>query len=315
MIKFLQNLLTLVVLFTACGNALAADDNNETEKIVMGGSSLGIRDSSKQDTEITFNVALSDLLKSHSANLSVLVFDSTQDLYNAFDKDQIHGIFGTPLEYLQRENKMKPQMMAIHYKNATLKQSLIMLVRSSDNIKSIKDLRGKRLSMRNTQDIEKLFLNTMLLENQEAELDTFFSEQLIPKNINTGIMDVFFGRSDITLVRESEYKTAIELNPQLAKKLTILAESEPYLVLVAGAKTIMPYKSHQAAIQSLIDLSSTEKGKQLMRIIHAESFEEVSNKDLDNVRDLLKRYKTLKTASKTGVQSLAKSKKIPKVIN
>lgn len=253
MIKSLQKLLA-VVLFWSVMSALAADDN-VSEKIIMGGSSLGIRDSSKQDTEITFNVALSDLLKSHGANLSVLVFDSTQDLYNAFDNDQIHGIFGTPLEYIQRENKMKPQMMAIHYKNATLKQSLITLVRSADNVKSIKDLRGKRLSMRNTQDIEKLFLNTMLLENKEVEIDSFFSERLIPKNINTGIMDVFFGRSDITLVRESEYKTAIELNPQLAQKLTILAESEPFLVLVAGAKTTMPNKSHQAAMQSLVELS------------------------------------------------------------
>lgn len=313
MIKATQKALALLLL-CATFNALATDDN-ESEKIIMGGSSLGIRDNSKQDTEITFNVALSDLLKSHSANLSVLVFDSTQDLYNAFDRDQIHGIFGTPLEYIQREAKMKPQMMAIHYRNATLKQSLIMLVRSADNIKSIKDLRGKRLSMRNTQDMEKLFLNTLLLENQEPELDSFFAEQLIPKNINTGIMDVFFGRSDITLVRESEYKTAIELNPQLAKKLTILAESEPFLVLVAGAKITMPNKAHQAAMQSLVDLSSTEKGKQLMRIIHAESFEEVSNTDLDNVRELMKRYKTLKAGLKVGNSSSAKTKKSSRAMN
>jgi ABC-type phosphate/phosphonate transport system substrate-binding protein len=313
MIQHLQKIF-LLLLLTIAINGIAADDNI-AEKIMMGGSSLGIRDSSKQDTEITFNVALSDLLKAHSANLSVLVFDSTQDLYNAFDKDQIHGIFGTPLEYLQRENKMKPQMMAIHYKNAALKQSLIALVRSADNIKSIKDLRGKRLSMRNTQDMEKLFLNTMLLENQAPELDSFFAESINPKNINTGIMDVFFGRSDITIVRESEYKTAIELNPQLAKKLTVLAESEPFLVLVAGAKTTMPNKSHQAAMQSLVDLSSTEKGKQLMRIIHAESFEEVSSKDLDNVRDLLKRYKTLKSSSSMNVAGTAKTKKSSKATN
>ncbi len=309
--KTLRILLGLLALCTATSSVAA--DAGEPEKIIMGGSSLGIRDSSKQDTEITFNVALSELLKSHDANLSVVVFDSTQDLYAAFDKDQIHGIFGTPLEFIQRENKMKPALMAIHYKNVPLKQSLIALIRSSDNIKSIKDLRGKRLSMGNTQDMEKLFLNTLLLENQESELDSFFSERLVPKNTNTGIMDVFFGRSDITLVRESEYKTAVELNPQLGKKLAILAESEPFLVLVAGAKTTMPEKSHQAAMQSLIDLSSTEKGKQLMRIIHAESFEGVSNKDLDNVRELAKRYKTLKAkASNAGTPSQQKSKKLSK---
>ena len=118
------------------------------------------------------------------------------------------------------------------------------------------------------------------------------------------------------MVRESEYKTAIELNPQLGKKLAILAESEPFLVLVAGAKTTMAEKSHQAAIQSLIDLSSTEKGKQLMRIIHAESFEGVSSKDLDNVRELAKRYKTLKAkASNTVAPNQQKSKKTSKALS
>lgn len=298
-----------LALLTLTLSAHAAEDA-ELGKIMMGGSSLGIRDSSKQDTEITFNVALSELLKAHGANLSVLVFDSTLELYNAFDKDMIDGIFGTPLEYIPRENKMKPTMMAIHYKNAPLKQSLIAVVRTADNFKNIKELRGKKISVGNAQDMEKLYLNTLLLENQQPELDTFFSERLIPKNTNTGIMDVFFGRSDITLVRESEYKTAIELNPQLGKKLSVLAESEPFLVLVAGAKATMPDKSHQAAMQSLIDLSSTDKGKQLMRIIHAESFEVISSKDLDNVRELLKRYKTLK--AKNVNPSISPTKKLPK---
>lgn len=309
MIKLGKLLVCALLAFTLYAHA---SEEAEPEKFVMGGSSLGIRDSSKQDTEITFNVALSELLKTYGANLSVIVFDSTQELYNAFDKDMIHGIFGTPLEFPPRESKMKPLMMAIHYKNAPLKQSLIAIVRTADNIKSIKDLKGKKISMGNNQDMEKLYLNTLLLENQQPELDTFFAERLTPKNTNTGIMDVFFGRSDITLVRESEFKTAIELNPQVGKKLTILAESEPFLVLVAGAKTSMPTRAHQVAMQSLVDISSTEKGKQLMQIIHAESFEAVTNKDLDSVRDLLNRYKSLKAKIPAASPSkLKKSLKSP----
>lgn len=277
--------------------AVAANESS-TDSIVMGGSSLGIRDSSKQDTEITFNVALGDLLKSHGANLSVMVFESTQDLHQAFDREKIHGIFGTPLEFIARASKMNPSIMAVHYKNVPLRQSLIALVRTSDNIKNISELRGKKLSISKSQDMEILYLNTLLLENQQLESDQFFSERLTPKNTNTGIMDVFFGRSDITLVRESEYKTAVELNPQVAKKLSILAESEPFLVLIGGAKKSVSPTTHKAAMQSLIDLSTTEKGQQLMRIIHAQSFETVSISDLDNVRDLLTRYQSLKIKKK-----------------
>jgi len=284
-----------------------ADDSRQ---LVMGGSSLGIRDSSKQDTEITFNAALADLLKSHGANLVVKVFDSTQDLYKAFDNNEIDGIFGTPLEFIQRESKMKSSFVAVHYKNVPLAQPFLVLVRTEDGIKNIKELRGKKCSLKPTQDMEILFLNTLLLENQQPEYTTFFSERLNPKNTNTGMMDVFFGKSDLTVVRESEYKTAVELNPQLGKKISVLTKSDPFLVLIGGAKDNMPETAHKAAVDSLFQLSSTEKGMQLMKIIHADSFETATKSDLNNVRDLLKRYQALKAkqagGSRTKIQSATK---------
>lgn len=289
--RFILNLLALIQLTLV--NLVYADESNRL--IVMGGSSLGIRDSSKQDTEITFNAALAELLKSHNANLVVKVFDSTQDLYKAFDSNELDGIFGTPLEFIQRESKMKNSFVAVHYKNVPLAQPFLVLVRADDNIKNIKELRGKKCSIKPTQDMELLLLNTLLLENQQPEYTTFFSDRLNPKNTNTGMMDVFFGKSDLTIVRESEYKTAVELNPQLGKKLTVLSKTEPFLVLIGGAKDNMPDASHKAAVDSLIQLSSTEKGMQLMKIIHADSFESATKSDLNNVRDLLKRYQSLKT--------------------
>ena len=157
-----------------------ADENNHV--IVMGGSSLGIRDSSKQDTEITFNAAVAELLKSHGANLTMKVFDSTQDLYKSFDNNELDGIFGTPLEFIQRESKLKNSFVAVHYKNVPLAHPFLVLVRADDNIKSIKELRGKKCSIKPTQDMELLFLNTLLLENQQSEYTTFFSDRLIPKS-------------------------------------------------------------------------------------------------------------------------------------
>ena len=71
-------------------------------------------------------------------------------------------------------------------------QPFLVLVRTEDGIKNIKELRGKKCSLKPTQDMEILFLNTLLLENQQPEYTTFFSERLNPKNTNTGMMDVFF---------------------------------------------------------------------------------------------------------------------------
>jgi len=83
--------------------------------LVMGGTLKGIRNNSKSDAEITFKNAVSEVLKPYNISLKIIIYRSTDELKAAFDNNEIQGMFGSPLEYMQFEGKLVPQMAMRKY--------------------------------------------------------------------------------------------------------------------------------------------------------------------------------------------------------
>jgi len=106
-------------------------------------------------------------------------------------------------------------------------------------------------------------------------------------------MDVFFNRSDLTIIRENEYKTAVELNPQLAKKLHILNRSPGYITLI-GASSQSSAEDVKEVIKGMESLSQSKKGVRMLRLVNADGLVKVSKKDLKEIFDLVNEYKNLK---------------------
>jgi len=258
--------------------------------LVMGGTLKGIRNNSKSDAEITFKNAVSEVLKPYNISLKIIIYRSTDELKAAFDNNEIQGMFGSPLEYMQFEGKLVPQM-AMRYRGVALKQPLLVIVKNKDA--SLKDFKGKKISLSNFQDLEELYLNTLLLKQKLPEVNDFFSTRLDVKNANVALMDVFFNRSDLTIIRENEYKTAVELNPQLAKKLHILNRSPGYITLI-GASSQSSAEDVKEVIKGMESLSQSKKGVRMLRLVNADGLVKVSKKDLKEIFDLVNEYKNLK---------------------
>jgi len=141
--------------------------------------------------------------------------------------------------------------------------------------------------------LEELYLNTLLLKQKLPEVNDFFSTRLDVKNANVALMDVFFNRSDLTIIRENEYKTAVELNPQLAKKLHILNRSPGYITLI-GASSQSSAEDVKEVIKGMESLSQSKKGVRMLRLVNADGLVKVSKKDLKEIFDLVNEYKNLK---------------------
>ena len=279
---------------TPAGN----DTGGKKKQIIMGGTTLGIRTTAQQDMEIAFNVAVREYLKSSDTDLKIVIFPSTQELYAAFDKREIDGIFGTPIEYLGRETQYGKDIMALGHRSAGVKQSFVLIARSGDGIGRIDDLKDKRLTLARYQDIEEVYLNTLLLKAGLAEIPGFFSARIEAKNSNIAIMDVFFNKSDITIVLEREFATAIELNPQLGRKLFILSRSPPLVPAMGSVRKDIDRESIAALKTALKRYGNNDKGNRVLSASQASSIEDISTEDVQGVRDLLREYQSLRQSSR-----------------
>jgi ABC-type phosphate/phosphonate transport system substrate-binding protein len=275
-----------------------ADTGGAAKKrhFIMGGSALGLRGGSRQDTENIFNVnltALSDLTGSDLLFTTVIYPDS-KALVTAFDRGEIDGFWGTPLEYLYRKDQMCKIIAGVQFKYSSLKQSVLLIGRADNAAVQLKDLKNKRLTLAPYLDVEELYLNTVLLRNKLPEAPVFFKERKDAKNANVALMDVFFNNSDLTVVRENDFNTAVELNPQLAKKLVILDKSSPYLAMLGVISKSISEKDYEGFINSFNKIADTEKGRKLMDVVNVSRVVPVTPDDTSDLQALRMEYESLK---------------------
>jgi ABC-type phosphate/phosphonate transport system substrate-binding protein len=290
----LKHCITLFLLGLSFIQSVGAVETDNNEKIVFGGSKIGVKVNIQQGTDTTFNLAFDKLMAHQGIDLNMQIYDSSQALYEAFTHGDINAVFASPIEFLQLEEQLGEMLIALNYQNAPIKQSYVVLVRKNDHFTDINQLKNKRFSLPLLQDVSVLFLNTLLLDNQQSEIPAFFSEVFDSKNANVAIMDVFFGKSDITIVRESEFKNAIALNPQVESQLTVLIKSPSYINMVGAGKKSIDSKKFKDIMFSMTGVSKTESGKKLFKVIQADELHLISRADLSEVNALMSHYKTLK---------------------
>ncbi len=297
------------LLFFIAGESYA-DTANQVENIhlVLGGSAIGLRNATKQDVEITFNVAANEILKVNGIELNIVIYPTTENLYSAFDKGEINGFFGTPIEFLAREDQLSKDLMGVVYKYEQIKQAFVVIARKEVGFSNLNDLKNKRLTLARYQDTEMIYLNTLLLKNHMPEIPVYFSDRFDVKNSNTAIMDVFFGKSDVTVVRESDFKTAVELNPQIGKQLIVVDKSVPYIYTVGAVSKKIPADQIARVFSIIKDFSNTAKGKSLLSIVQVNAVTSISMEDTQSLRDLLKEYNALKKLNSPRLTSTDKEK-------
>lgn len=292
--------------------ATAAEEVTPKRHFIMGGSALQLRGFSKQDADTTFNVDLADLYKQSKADWSVeiVIYPDAELLLQAFDKGEVDGYFGTPLDYLARKDKLCKVMTGLKYRMAPLKQPLLILTRVDAGVTKISELKNKKLTLAPYQDVEALYLNTILLRNQLPEMQTFFSEQRNAKSTNIALMDVFFNKADITVVRENEYNIAVELNPQLAKKLTVLSKSEPILTTLGAINHHkITEQEFTEFLESFNQIVHSKKGEKLLGFIRIESVAAVFPDDMSTVESLLDEQAALRKIRQDTPKKIAATDK------
>jgi ABC-type phosphate/phosphonate transport system substrate-binding protein len=288
--------LLCLLISLACGSC-AADDNLVKKRIViMGGYPLGFRAFSKQNTQSIFNLNLKEISGQIGTGIafSTVIYNDSRSLLSGFDKGEIDGFFGTPLEYLSRKDRLCKIIAGVEFNNSLSKQRILIVGRADNGRMQLKDLRNKRLTLAPYLDVEELYLNTVLMRNKLPEIPEYFSARKDAQSANIALMDVFFNKSDVTVVRENDYNTAVELNPQISRKLVVLDKSEPYMTMVAVVSKSFSEDDFKLLINTFSRAINTDQGKKLMDIVAISDVEMVTHDDMKNLQELIRENASLK---------------------
>jgi ABC-type phosphate/phosphonate transport system substrate-binding protein len=272
------------------GDICVATESNIPNPIRMGGSLESMHDGSATDAEIGIQLFFNEILSEGDISFSVKIYDDDEFLIQKFKQQKLHAIFINSLRFLELEELIHPSARYVVQYGPTVKRRYLVLVRNSDKVLSLADLRDRKLTFSTGHHVGKRFLDVKLLEQGLPESDFFFRKVKIVENANTAIVDLYFSKTDVALVPSHSFEVAVELNPQISRTVSVLTKSKPMVDLVVGMRQGFPQEQINRYEPYILTDIHTERIKHVLRTFNISRLHRVTDDTLKEVRELNERY-------------------------
>ncbi len=224
----------------------------------------------------------------YEIDITVSIFDNISELANLPEKEQPQITSTDSWAFLELEKAgWATPVTATSVGEGKIGSSYQLVVPAHSKAKTIGDLRGKNLNIFLTTNTEVgiPWLRSLLYQNNEEELESFFSDISIITDPMKTILPVFFGKRDAALIASGNLDLMTELNPQL-KKMRTIAVSE---LMVGGITAINKNgwenpKIKQVIINSMLELHLYPAGQQLLHLFKADQIVSYKPEYMDTVR-------------------------------
>jgi phosphonate transport system substrate-binding protein len=190
------------------------------------------------------------------------VFDTTQEIVSRVRRGQLDAVALNIIEYRQAADALDSSQIVC---DADAFEQCVILVKRDSGIKQLGDLKRRRLYMLKASRmcIAPAWLSTILDEGHYGVAEEFFGSVVGDSKVARVVLPVFFGQAEACLTSKRGFDTMCELNPQVAKDLSILATSPPMLASFYIFCKNFPRGSREKLLGALTSVRVGAAGQQL----------------------------------------------------
>lgn len=261
------------------------------KEILNIGYDLGITTVvSKKDMKVATDILLTKILENLDVQPNFEYYDSPLKIQKDIDTSKLDYITVTPLRVVNYLDLDSLEKAFGQGSNNMKEYNLILISRSELNIDNDKELADKKILMNTKNELHTLYIDYIFLKNignQKAKLHYSRSYQ-------RSILDLFFKKADIAIVTQKSYDIAIELNPQIAKKVSIFKKTNISDAQLGFFRKGLDEKIKKSMRNATNNINSTVKGKQLLSLYKTEKIVETDLNLLKPIRELVSKYNKLK---------------------
>jgi phosphonate transport system substrate-binding protein len=202
-------------------------------------------------------------------------------------------------EFVEVEKNLKAVPAFTYMLSNQVASQYLILVRNDSGIKTLEDLRNKRITMPKggRASMVPLWLDVLLYENHLPEKESFFKEVKQVQKPNQAILPIFFKQMDAGIAIRSGYETAVALNPQIGQQLKVLAASPKLVMMVTCIRSTLSADQRQLYINQALKLHETPNGLQGFHLFKLDRLVVWDPSYTNNVRELLRKRKLAQSAS------------------
>jgi phosphonate transport system substrate-binding protein len=263
----------LRILLGACGSLPLLDaDSSAPVRLAISESlvaDVNITDA-RAATRIWINRLMTDL--DIKVELSPRVFDTTEEIIRRARTNTFDAVALNVVEYRQIADCLDPSQIIVETGVGGLAQYVLLAKRNS-GIQHLSNLHKRGLCILKSPKmcVASAWLTTILEESHCGPAGQFFASVTAESKISRVVLPVFFGQTDACLASKQGFDTMCELNPQVAKDLTVIAASVPLVVNLYIFHKKFHGMSREKFAKVYMDVPSSPAGHQVATLFQFES--------------------------------------------
>ncbi|MCG8015929.1 MAG: phosphate/phosphite/phosphonate ABC transporter substrate-binding protein [Candidatus Thiodiazotropha sp. 'RUGA'] len=259
----------------------------------FGRMSKVLFDANVTDTTIATDMIIREVFGSMGMKSEIIVYDDKSMLTNDLANNRIDAVFINTIDFLDMQHLIDMKRLYTLIYGDQAEQTVLLLVRNSDNLDGVSGLRGKSISIPAGHFLGRTYLDVLLMESDYPPIDQYFGKVHETIDTNTAIVDLYFNKTDAALVSDTAFELASELNPRIRTNLKPLAESQGMIPQVIGLNKNISEKN-KARIDGIMSKTHQNKRiKHLLSLFRANKFIKLNQSDINSTQQLIKRYNQL----------------------
>jgi len=226
----------------------------------------------------------------------VILYPDMQSMTNALHRGELEMVTMPSIEYLRIRTTIPLIPSFVGANNNGLGSRYVVIVRKDSGIGSFADLKGRSILLPPVarHELSHLWLEVLLMQTGKRGNDSFFRQTRETPKLFNAIMEVFLRKADAAIVTRAGLDTSQQLNPQLEKQLTVVAESrnlsDGVTCLIPGT----PEKFRNNLSKAIMSLNTTSGGRQMYTIFQSSGITLFKPEYLEGLEELLHEHDRLK---------------------
>lgn len=236
---------------------------------------------SNKEIELSITFLLNNILKDLNLEVVTKIYKDIDNLKKDLSNNKIDYLSGTGLSFVKYlDLSLLDNGFSKGYKD-NRKNRYLILVRKNSNIKKLSELKNRVVGLKQYEEIMEIYLDMNL--KGKTNLRFFDSHR-------KSLLKLYFGEIDAAVYTEEFYEIEKELNPQIGKKIEVLALTDLNANVFGFLRESMDEKLKKAVRKKAKNLHLTQKGQSLLELFKTEVLTESKFDDLKPFEEIYNKY-------------------------
>jgi phosphonate transport system substrate-binding protein len=246
----------------------------------IGFSTTLFTDVNDVDAKASIKVWAQTVARERGINMhpTAQLYDHIEDLVGAMQRDEVDAVSLTFDEYVLLAEEVETDHWFLTRTTGTLYEEYILLANADAGIEDLEALEGHTILLHRTArtGLAPDWLDHAVISRGFAKsAKSYFGSISEVGKASAAVLPVFFGKADAAVVADSHFEVMAELNPQLRRKLKVIAKSPPLVPAIMCFRKEFESPEKERLMAALGELHMTPAGEQVLTIFQSQALVQV----------------------------------------